>query len=56
MKDAAQRRQAVKEKGISAIGVPTGIRALDKMLGGLQTGIHLVAANLAKVKPPLCYK
>ena len=45
IKDAAQRRQAVKEKGTSAIGVPTGIRALDKMLGGLQTGIHLVAAK-----------
>ena len=43
--EAEKRRQAVKEKGTAAIGLPTGIKTLDKMLGGLQTGIHLLAAR-----------
>lgn len=43
--DAAARRAAVKEHGAAAVGLPTGITKLDKLLGGLQPGLHLLAAE-----------
>lgn len=43
--DLEKRRAAVKEHGAAAVGIPTGIRRLDTMLGGLQTGLHLLAAE-----------
>ncbi len=43
--DAVARRQAVKEQGAAAVGLPTGINRLDKLLGGLQPGLHLLAAE-----------
>lgn len=45
LSDVAARRQAVKEQGTAAVGLPTGIPKLDKLLGGLQTGLHLLAAE-----------
>ncbi|OIQ53127.1 DnaB-like helicase C-terminal domain-containing protein [Neomoorella thermoacetica] len=43
--DVKARRQAVKEQGVAAVGLPTGISKLDKLLGGLQPGLHLLAAE-----------
>ncbi len=43
--DIAARRQAVKEQGAAAVGLPIGIHRLDKLLGGLQPGLHLLAAE-----------
>lgn len=43
--DMTRRRQAVREKGAAAVGVPTGFPKLDRLLGGLQTGLHLLAAE-----------
>lgn len=43
--DVAARRQAVKERGAAAVGLPTGIPTLDKLLGGLQPGLFLLAAE-----------
>ncbi len=43
--DVRARRQAVKEQGTVAVGLPTGIYKLDKLLGGLQPGLHLLAAE-----------
>lgn len=45
LSDVAARRQAVKEQGVAAVGLPTGIGKLDKLLGGLQPGLHLLAAE-----------
>lgn len=43
--DVEKRYQAVKEHGVQAVGLPTKIKTLDKYLGGLQEGIHLLAAE-----------
>lgn len=43
--DVEARRQAVKEQGTAAVGLPTGISKLDRLLGGLQPGLHLLAAE-----------
>lgn len=40
-----ERHAAVKEKGVQAVGLETGFKTLDKHLGGLQEGIHLLAAE-----------
>src|SRR5699024_10763911 len=45
--------EAVKEKGALAVGLPTGIHTLDKLLGGLQKGIHLIAAEPGQGKTTL---
>lgn len=54
LRDVARRRQAVKERGAAAIGLPTGIKALDKLLGGLQPGIHMLAAEPGAGKTTFC--
>lgn len=43
--DIRARRQAVQEHGSAAVGFSTKIKKLDKILGGLQTGIHILAAE-----------
>lgn len=45
LNDLIARRQAVKAFGKATVGLSTGITKLDKLLGGLQTGIHLLAAE-----------
>jgi len=45
IQEAYDRREAMKKSGTVAIGIPTGIKRLDKLLGGLQTGIHLLAGE-----------
>lgn len=45
LRDVQARRQAVKEQGSAAVGLPTGIDRLDKIMGGLQSGLHLLAAE-----------
>src|SRR5699024_3157293 len=45
LQEIQEKYEAVKEKGSIAVGLPTGFRSLDKLLGGLQKGIHLVAAE-----------
>ncbi|WP_320020440.1 DnaB-like helicase C-terminal domain-containing protein [Labilibaculum manganireducens] len=47
------RHELVKEKGSVVVGLPTGINKLDKLLGGLQTGIHLLAAEPGQGKTTL---
>ena len=49
-----QRREAVKTQGAGAVGLPTGIAKLDKFLGGLQPGLHLLAAEPGQGKTTLC--
>lgn len=48
------KHEVVKEKGSLAVGLPTGLPMLDKLLGGLQKGIHLVAAEPGQGKTTLC--
>ena len=43
--DVAAKREAVKETGVATVGLATGITRLDKLLGGFQTGVHLLAAE-----------
>jgi replicative DNA helicase len=50
IEDIASRREALKEQGTIAVGLPTGISKLDQLLGGLQPGLHLLAAEPAQGK------
>ena len=43
--DVDKRYQSLKEQGRATVGIPTAFPRLDKMLGGLQKGIHLLAAE-----------
>ena len=45
LEDIVARRLAMEETGSVAVGLPTGIKRLDKFLGGLQPGLHLMAAE-----------
>lgn len=45
LREVAARRQAVRERGSATVGLPTGIARLDRLLGGLQPGLHLLAAE-----------
>jgi replicative DNA helicase len=45
LQELSERHKAVKEKGQAAVGLITEIPTLDKLLGGFQTGIHLLAAE-----------
>ena len=45
MQDIAKRYEAVKEQGRAAVGLPTGFPTLDRLLGGIQPGVHLLAAE-----------
>ena len=53
LQDAENRDRAVRELGATAVGLPTGIKKLDELLGGLQTGIHLLAAEPGQGKTTL---
>jgi hypothetical protein len=50
VKEMASRKEAVKETGTAAIGLQTGISRLDKQLGGLQEGVHILGAEPGKGK------
>ena len=43
LEDVGRRREAVKAG--RSVGFPTGLRTIDKLLGGLQPGLHLLAAE-----------
>ncbi len=45
LRDVAARRQAVRERGAATVGLPLGLPQLDRLLGGLQPGLHLLAAE-----------
>jgi replicative DNA helicase len=45
LEDLEERRAAYKEKGEVGNGLPTGMRTIDLLLGGLQSGIHVLAAE-----------
>lgn len=45
IEDVVMRCQAVQEKGTAAVGLSTGIGRLDKLLGGLQPGVHMLAGE-----------
>jgi replicative DNA helicase len=53
IEDIAERWQAVKEKGKAAVGLPTGFPLLDRLLGGVQPGVHLLAAEPGQGKTTL---
>lgn len=53
LKDVLAKREAVKESGKASVGLPTGITKLDKLLGGLQQGVHLIAAEPGQGKTTL---
>ena len=53
LQDMENRKRMVRELGASAVGLPTGIKKLDELLGGLQTGIHLLAAEPGQGKTTL---
>ena len=53
LKEMASRKEAVKETGTAAVGLPTGIRTLDMLLGGLQTGLHILSAEPGEGKTSL---
>ena len=40
-----KNREAFQEHGKATVGIPTGLPKLDKVLGGLQPGLHLLAAE-----------
>ncbi|MBC7326413.1 MAG: AAA family ATPase, partial [Moorella sp. (in: Bacteria)] len=48
--DVAARHEALKTKGKAVVGLPSGITKLDKLLGGFQPGLHLLAAEPGKGK------
>jgi len=52
IKDAEARQKAVKE-GNGSVGLPSGIQKLDKLLGGFQPGLHLLAAEPGQGKTTL---
>jgi len=52
IKDAEARQKAVRE-GNGTVGLPSGIRKLDKLLGGFQPGLHLLAAEPGQGKTTL---
>jgi replicative DNA helicase len=52
LEDARARQTAVKEG--KAVGLPLGIPRADKILGGLQPGVHMVAAEPGAGKASLC--
>ena len=43
--DVRERYAAVQEQGAAVVGLPTGFTRFDKLLGGLQPGLHLLAAE-----------
>jgi replicative DNA helicase len=45
VQDVQRRREAVQQHGTPVLGLATGIRRLDTLLGGLQPGVHLLAAE-----------
>lgn len=45
LKETKERYETVKASGAATIGIPTGISKLDKALGGLQPGVHILAAE-----------
>lgn len=45
IEEAKTRIEAQNLLGLATVGIPTGILRLDNALGGLQTGIHLLAAE-----------
>jgi replicative DNA helicase len=45
VKEMASRKEATKENGTAAVGIPTGIKRLDTLLGGLQEGVHILGAE-----------
>ena len=45
LQDISKRREAVRVHGKAVPGIPTGIPKLDRLLGGLQTGLHLLGAE-----------
>src|SRR5208337_3558703 len=45
LKEIASRQEAVKETGTTAVGLPTGIKRIDALLGGLQEGVHILGAE-----------
>ena len=51
--EAAQRQQQREATGRPAIGIPTGLTALDDLLGGWQPGVHLLAGGPGKGKTTL---
>ncbi len=53
LKDVQAKREAVKETGKVSVGLPTGIPKLDRLLGGLQQGVHLLAAEPGQGKTTL---
>jgi len=53
LQDMENRKKMVEKLGASAVGLPTGIKKLDELLGGLQTGIHLLAAEPGQGKTTL---
>lgn len=53
LKDLAEKRRAVKEHLPITFGLPSGIKKLDKLIGCLQTGLHLLAAQPGEGKTTL---
>lgn len=53
LKDVQAKREAVKTSGKAAVGLHTGIAKLDTLLGGLQQGVHLLAAEPGQGKTTL---
>lgn len=45
VEDLRKRRIAVREHGAAAVGLATGFKKLDDLLGGLQAGLHILAAE-----------
>ncbi len=45
LKEIASRQEAVKKTGTVAVGLLTGIKRLDTLLGGLQEGVHILGAE-----------
>ena len=45
MAQLRERREAYQEHGKAVCGIPTGLPKLDSLLGGLQPGLHLLAAE-----------
>lgn len=50
VEEARAKWALLKSTGRKFIGLPTGLKSFDELLGGLQEGIHLLAAEAGKGK------
>lgn len=52
LQEVKEKREAVKAGAM--VGIPSGIKKLDRLLGGFQSGLHILAAEPGEGKTTFC--